>query len=161
MWREKITNFWSKNTLYCLFLANPYCSDDAFGYYTFNELNKRSYQLPKTLKFFFSYNISVEELIESLIQDKEEIKAVLFIDTVINTEKKVNPIFNDESFNISNFSSHKAEWKIIKQLCEKNDFKLAFLLIPIKNSTFVGEIIPLSERLNKVKNELIEILSTR
>ncbi|NHJ32679.1 MAG: hypothetical protein FK732_07445 [Asgard group archaeon] len=152
MFVQELKEYVKNKDLVCLFLGNPYCSDDAFGYHLYNELESSEYST--RLKLFYSYNVEVEKIL-TVLQEKDPSKTVvLIVDTVPSTHSEQVPILQYNSGIQHNISTHKAEWKIVKDSCKKYQFLLALLLIPVHNISYTGEITTLSHKAKRIKQEL-------
>ncbi|MCY3411166.1 MAG: hypothetical protein INQ03_05955 [Candidatus Heimdallarchaeota archaeon] len=155
MFIQNLQQFWT-DTLFCLFIANPFCSDDAVGYHIYNSLNKN--EVPDSLRIFYSYNISVEEILLAL-ENYDGKKQVLLVDAIFQEEPNEPILVNTMGY--SSISTHKMEWPIIEQYCMKQGIALAALLLPVDNIEYTGEITPLSHRLNEYKDALVNFFLSK
>lgn len=158
MWQDEVSSFWGDTIKFCIFLGNPFCSDDAFGYHTYNELKKVQTINNSQFRIFYSYNIEVEPLITALM-DESQPKTILIIDT-IHEDSPSKPIrFQRMEEKNNSQSSHKAEFSIIKQISTAYEIDVAMLLIAITEIQFTGDIIPLTPKIESIKQELVNFFS--
>lgn len=158
MWQDEVTSFWGDTIKFCIFLGNPFCSDDAFGYHAYIELKNVQSTHNSQLRIFYSYNIEVEPLITALMEESPP-KTILIIDTIHENSSTIPIRFLRMEEKSVSKSSHKAEFSIIKQISSTYGIDVAMLLVSITEIQFTGEIIPLTPPIESLKQELVNFFS--